>query len=313
MISSALLLAAEPSDSFLRLVERLSDASVHRHWAAYEDIDWESPENEVHAEDPRWDVQAHWDPMTSTDWYRDQPVETRSTLSLFRHAVLLKASIEFEAVLTEGLLRFASRLSNGHPAFRYVYHEVTEEAQHSMMFQELINRTGFDPQPASEEAQRLFGKFVDLAVSNPVLFFLAVLSGEEAFDHIQRRQMVSPDGHPLARQIGRIHVAEEARHVSFARAFLRDLIPRLSRREFRSLRYEVPFLIEWTSAHLYDTASVLVPSWSIPPDVHDSMIRSPQATDLRRSSTSNVVSLCRELGLIDQRVSAVWSRIGLDV
>src|SRR3989454_8600620 len=37
------------------------------------------------------------------------------------------------------------------PEFRYVYHEVIEEAQHSLMFQEFVNRSGFDIPGRSEE------------------------------------------------------------------------------------------------------------------------------------------------------------------
>ena len=47
-------------------------------------------------------------------------------------------------MLKRGLLEFASTLPNGAPEFRYAYHEIIEEAQHSLMFQEFVNRSGFD-------------------------------------------------------------------------------------------------------------------------------------------------------------------------
>ena len=53
----------------------------------------------------------------------------------------MKIGLIFESVLKRGLLEFASTLPNGAPEFRYAYHEVIEEAQHSLMFQEFINRT----------------------------------------------------------------------------------------------------------------------------------------------------------------------------
>ena len=35
-------------------------------------------------------------------------------------------------------------MPNGSAELRYLYHEVIEEAQHSLMFQEFVNRTGLD-------------------------------------------------------------------------------------------------------------------------------------------------------------------------
>jgi hypothetical protein len=56
----------------------------------------------------------------------------------------MKIGYEFESVLKRGLLEYAAKLPSGSPEFRYVYHEVIEEAQHSLMFHEFVNRTGFD-------------------------------------------------------------------------------------------------------------------------------------------------------------------------
>jgi hypothetical protein len=299
---------AEPSDSFRALVERLSEASVRRRWEAYRDIEWDAPENEVHRDDPRWELRASWDPLAASAWYRDQLPERRSAIGLFREALLLKASIEFETVLIEGLLRLAAALPNGHPAFRYVYHEITEEAQHSMMFQELVNRSGFDPPPAAPGAEDLFRKIASSADVDPILFFVAVLSGEEVTDHLQRLSLHEPLMHPLAQQIGRIHIVEEARHVSFARSFLREAVPRLTDRQLRSLRYQVPFLLAWTVSHLLDNVRVLVPP-GVPDDVLQDVTTSEQADAVRRGSLAKLVALCDELDLVDHRVESVWSRL----
>ena len=56
----------------------------------------------------------------------------------------MKAGLQFESVLKRGLLEYAFRLPDGVPEFRYAYHEVIEEAQHSLMFQEFVNRAGLD-------------------------------------------------------------------------------------------------------------------------------------------------------------------------
>ena len=65
----------------------------------------------------------------------------RARIGLHMIATFMKIGLQFESVLKRGLLEFALELPNGSPEFRYAYHEVIEEAQHSLMFQEFVNRT----------------------------------------------------------------------------------------------------------------------------------------------------------------------------
>ena len=57
----------------------------------------------------------------------------------------------------------------------------------------------------------------------------AALVAEEYLDRIQREMIASKGLLPLAAQVARIHVTEEARHVSYARSVVEDIAPRLSR------------------------------------------------------------------------------------
>jgi hypothetical protein len=303
---------AEPSASLRAVIQRLSEASVRRRWEAHRDVAWDAPEHAVVADDPRWRAEAEWDPLARSTWYRDQSPDARSALGLLRHTQMLKAGIEFEATLAQGLLRFAARLPNGHPGIRYVYHEVAEEAQHSMMFQEFIDRSGCDPAPASDESRAEFHKITGFADSSPVLLFIAGLTGEEAFDHLQRRLVRSPSTPPLIRRISTIHATEEARHVSFARSVLRDLVPRLSRRDVRALRYQVPLLVDWTATHVLSSFGAIRADSVLPDGVDPPCESGESATaraDLRRRAMARVVSLCDELGLVDARAGAVWATL----
>lgn len=301
-----------PTDSFRRLVERLSEASVQRRWEAYRDIDWSGPDLALDREDPRWEAPP-WDPVGASAWYRDQSPARRSELGLRRIAVFLKAGIEFETALNQGLLRFAATLPNGHPLFRYVYHEVTEEAQHSMMFQEVINRTGVDVPASPPPVQEMCATFTRAADESPAQFFLMALSGEEAFDRIQRLSLADRSTHPLLRRVYRIHVAEEARHLSFARGYLRDAVPRLPRRELRLLRFRAPFVVEWTAIHVFGPQlflAHLVETAEVPAEARDEIVAGPAATALRRRCAARAMGLCQELDLVDPRMASVWSALG---
>ena len=122
------------------LLRRLSHQSVVKHFDAYADVDWDAAEHRIDPEDPIWELDAD-DVLGATAWYRDQPQPVRARLGLHLIAAKMKIGTQFENVLQRGLLEFAWTLANGVPEFRYAYHEVIEEGQHSLMFQEFVNRT----------------------------------------------------------------------------------------------------------------------------------------------------------------------------
>ena len=216
------------SATFEALVGRLNDQSVRKHFDAYVDVPWD--DHPIDDSDPRWELSPA-DALGATDWYQGLPQETRARLGL--HSVVAKMQVGyfFENVLKRGLLEHANRLPAGSPELRYVYHEVIEEAQHSLMFQEFVGRAGFHTvAPVPWDARFGSQRVVGMARWFPELFFVFVLGGEDPVDHLQRealRQAKEREIHPLLERIMRIHVTEEARHLSFARHWLKQRVPTL--------------------------------------------------------------------------------------
>ena len=56
----------------------------------------------------------------------------RARIGLHSIAANMKAGLQFESILKRGLLEYAFLLPDHSPEFRYAYHEVIEEAQHSL-------------------------------------------------------------------------------------------------------------------------------------------------------------------------------------
>ena len=82
------------------------------------------------------------------------------------------------------------------------------------------------------------------AVTMPVGFFFGVLAGEEPIDHTQKN--VLREGkklHPIMEKVMAIHVAEEARHISFAHEYLRKRLPVLPRGQKFWLSLFVPIIL----------------------------------------------------------------------
>src|SRR5947208_5954929 len=201
---------------------------------------WDEPGNEVYHDEPRWEHGPD-DVLGSTAWYQAQPAGVRSRIGLHGIVSNMKTGLQFESILKRGLLEYAAKLPNGAPEFRYAYHEVIEEAQHSLMFQEFVNRSGIDVPGMPRLIRFSSRQVVKLGRRFPTLFFLFVLGGEDPIDFVQRQALRSGEEiHPLLARIMRIHVTEEARHLSFARHYLKRNVSDLGWFRRQQLAIRVP-------------------------------------------------------------------------
>ncbi len=305
---------AEPHRSdrtFEELCRRLNRQSVDKHFDAYEDVDWDAPDHDVRSDDPRWEL-ADFDPVATTEWYRSQPAQDRARLGLQRVAMTMRTGWEFENVLQRGLLARAFWLREGGPEFRYLHHEVVEESQHTMMFQELVHRAAMPapgmPALVKHAAERLV---VPLARRSPVLFFFFVLGGEEPIDVVQRRRLRAGIAHPLLERIIRIHVTEEARHRSFAKHYLEHQVPHLRPLRRGALAIVVPLLLGTMVRLMLGTPRSFSRPNGVPRAVVRAAWRAPEQRALRADSVAGVRRLCVQTGLVPRWARPVWRALGI--
>jgi hypothetical protein len=304
--------ATRRGEPFPALVARLSRQSVVKHFDAYADIPWDSEEFRIDPTDPRWELPAD-DVLGATAWYRAQPQETRARLGLHLDATFMKIGLEFEGVLKRGLLEFAATLPNGAPEFRYAYHELIEEAQHSLMFQEFVNRTGFEV-PGMTRVLRFLGNRVPpLGRRFPELFFVFVLGGEDPIDHVQRTALRSGrEIHPLLRRVMQIHVTEEARHLCFARHYLKEHVPALGTVRRLALAVQAPVILGIMAQVMLRPSSHLVRTYRIPRAViAEAYARNPHHRTKTLESLRKVRALCGELGIITPASARLWRLLGI--
>ncbi len=298
-------------EGFRTTLARLSKLSVEKHFDAYADVDWDAPEMRVAPGDPRWEPPAG-DPVTTTDWYRSLGPDERSRYGLYRIAASMKTGWQFENLLQRGLLIRAFRLPNGAPEFRYVHHEIIEESQHTLMFQEVVNRSGL-PVRGMPWWGRLGGTVLVGLTARwaPATFFFLVLGGEEPVDHVQKRTLQAGYPHPLVERIMRIHVTEEARHVSFARNSLRRMVPELGRVRRHALAVHVPLLMSAMTDLMLAPQADLRRYCAMPARVARQARRSPEARSMMSDSVRKIRELCDELGLMTGPARFLWRRLGL--
>jgi P-aminobenzoate N-oxygenase AurF len=302
----------QQDDRFTELLRRLSHQSVVKHFDAYADVDWDHPDNAIDPRDPRWELDSG-SGLARTDWYRSLPAETRARIGLHGITSNMKAGLQFENVLKRGLLEYAFRLPDGSPEFRYVYHEVIEEAQHSLMFQEFVNRTGLETPGLPWELRLGSRNVVGLARRFPALFFVFVLGGEDPIDHVQRTVLRSgKEIHPLLERIMRIHVTEEARHLSFARSYLRTNVPKLPSWRRRAMAVQAPLVLATEASVMLRPPRHLVRTYGVP----DAVLREAygpgsQGRQDAKDSLRKVRTLLVELDLVTPPAKRLWRRLGI--
>jgi hypothetical protein len=303
---------ARKTETYDALVRRLSHQSVVKHFDAYADVPWDDPDYRIDPDDPRWELSTD-DSLGGTAWYQAQPAGVRSRIGLHMYATFMKIGAQFEGVLKRGLLEYAAKLPNNSPEFRYAYHEVIEEAQHSLMFQEFVNRAGFDI-PGLNWWQR-FGarQVVRFGRTFPELFFVFVLGGEDPIDHVQRSALRSGRPvHPLLKRIMQIHVTEEARHLCFARHYLKRHAAELSGFRRFVLSRRAPFILAVMAQLMMRPSSQVIRTYGIPPEViREAYTRNPAHRRKTLEALQKVRDLLIEIGVVTQSSQRLWRWLGI--
>ena len=296
-----------------RLVTRLSEASVKKHFDAYADVDWEHRDHRIEHDDPRF-VLGDDEPLGATAWDQAQPGDVQARIGVHLVASRLRVGIEFENVLSRGLLELANTLPCGAPELRYAYHEVIEEGQHSLMFQELVHRIGL-PVDGITGRQAIGARFVPrLGRVFPELFFLHVLAGEAPIDRVQRRTLEAHRRrpmHPLLRRVMQIHVTEEARHISFAEHLLAKRVPLLSAARRLELALTAPFVLQGTVAPMLGVPGDVARTQKIPRAVVREVAKGAALAALVAEGLAPIHALFTRLGLLGPRILPLYRWLGV--
>lgn len=300
--------------TYAERLHTLSEASVHQHFDAFLDIDWDNPDFAITDNDPRW-ILPKVDALGATDWYQSLPLERQIEIGLYRQANIVKVGLQFEQVLIAGLMNYAFSLPNGSPEFRYSTHEATEECHHTQMFQEFVNRSGQDVSGGSW-AFRAVSSFLPLAAKwVPFGFFFGVLAGEEPIDHVQKSILrAGGEMHPLLQRIMQIHIAEEARHIGFAHQFLGHKSSRLSRFDRAVLSVAVPLIMRWLCDEIVIPSKKARKDMGIPKSVvKEVWWDAPESQKFLRDLFGDVRMLADETGMRNSRVARfVWRWMKID-
>jgi hypothetical protein len=298
---------------YVEMLVTLSEGSVRRNFNPYTDIDWDAPEFSVTQNDPRWALTAA-DPVGRHPWYGAQPPQKQIAIGMWRQANVAKVAVHLESILIRGLMHYTFWMPNGSPEYRYCLHESVEECNHTMMFQEMVNRIGVDVPGVPRLLRWVSPLFPLWAGPVPIVFFFGVLAGEVPIDHTQKNVLREGKSlHPIVEKVMAIHVAEEARHISFAHEYLRKRVPQMRRRSRFLLSLYVPIIMR-----VLCQASVVPPrgffkEFDIPRTVRKELFfHAPDSRQRLRDMFGDVRMLCHEVGLMNPLALLIWRICKID-
>jgi hypothetical protein len=294
----------------IELVHRLSRQSVNKHFDAYEDVDWDAPSNQILHDDPRWELPDS-DPLGATAWYRNLPPPVRARLGLHLIVQQMRVGMIFEGVLSRGLLEFATTREPSSAEMRYAYHEVIEECQHSLMFREFVVRSGLHVPGLSKLDEWGAHRVPRLGRKFPELFFVFVLGGEVPIDGVQKRTLERRhDIHPLLKRVIQIHVTEEARHLAFARTYLRDRVPALGALRRTHLRLHTPFILAVMTKQMLEPPKSIIREYRIPEEtIREAYYDDPERRKQLLAHLEPLVSLAIEVGIVTRSLIPLWKQL----
>jgi len=190
--------------------ERLLRSSARQSYDPDVDLDWDAP-----PVPGLWWMQPERVSLYGTEMWQRLGEEQRIELSKHEVASMLSVGLWFELVLMQMLVKEVYDCDPRAARTQYALTEVGDETRHSVMFGRLIEALGAPAYGPRPEGHRR-GRLAPLLLRGPSMY-AATLVGEEPLDRWQRDLAKDERVQPLVRMVARIHVTEEARHVTFAR------------------------------------------------------------------------------------------------
>lgn len=142
----------------------------------------------------------------------------RRRLSQYEFLNFIDAGLWLEGIFMERIARAMAQVDGDRAELKYRLHELREEAGHSLMFLELIERSGLSPPPPVRTGRWFADLYGRRAPIESLGFWLTVVMGEEVPDRLNRYLRRHPAGVcPVILEIATSHVIDEARHIAYAR------------------------------------------------------------------------------------------------
>lgn len=228
------------------------------------------------------------------------PPEQRKAVSHFEYLHLLEANVWLEGLFMERLAQSASYARKNIALLKYHLNELREGAGHSLVFAEIIQRSGLPRVATRFHELHWVNWFTRRTSVDSVAFWLAVMLGQEIPDRVNRvirqhKNIICP----AIFDVATFHTVDEARHISFSRRMVDAGVQDISSNKAVVLRFVLQRMLnQFVDAYfypepgLYDFAG-LVPgrSWA------NLARKNPHRVQFIRQHLSGVLHNLQQVGI----------------
>ena len=279
---------------------RLLRSAAKKSYDPAVDIDWDAPLVEGRVWMPENRVSLYGTEL----WERMTP-EQRIELGKHEACSVASVGLWFETLLMQRLLKDFYAEDPRSDRAQWALTEVADECRHSQMFARMIATAGVEPYGANPFVHQL-GKLFSVLNRGPAAY-ASILVAEEVLDRLQREQADDAGIQPLMRQVNKIHIMEEARHVSFARDEVTRGIAALSRAEMAYQRWICAFTSYFVVRNLINPR-VYAAVGIDPREGHRAALANPHHREMIRWAGEKIMGFLQEAGMVGGPGRALWRR-----
>lgn len=201
------------------LADKLSRASIKKTWDVYTAFDW--PES---LPEDSWYMSPELISVYGTSFYDGLTEEQQKKLSFTELCNFFSLVLQGERPLVQGLVHRLYLKQTDPAVTNYLHHFIDEENKHMIMFGLFCNKYLGKVYPEKKiSLAREYAKGEE-----EVAFFCKVLIVEELGDYYNVYMWRDERIHPLARELNKVHHADEARHLAFGRKYLAEIFEKFS-------------------------------------------------------------------------------------
>lgn len=261
-------------------------------------LDYAAPiDPALHGMSPRWSS------LYGTRLWDELGPERQALLTRHEFASISGVGIWFEMILMQLVLRDVYDDDPSQPHVQFALTEIGDECRHSVMFARMAAAYGCPAYGPSPRARRL-GRWFKTLGHGPAAY-AGILVAEEVLDILQRDLIRDETVQPLSREVSRIHVIEEARHMRFAREELARRAPLLSASERRRHGAVIAVVADVIVRNLVQPG-VYVAAGLDPDRAHTAAATNDHYAEKLRSSARQLTAFLTDLGLIGGATARLW-------
>jgi hypothetical protein len=291
---------ADPNSG--RTADRLLRSAADKFYDPDVDIDWNAPDVPGKVFHPEHRISLYGTEL----WDRMSP-EQRVELGRHEIASIASAGIFFEILLMQILLKHVYKHDPTSPKVQFSLTEIADECRHSTMFAKAITRWNM-PYYGPPRWLRSLAKIFPAIAGGPSSY-AAILVAEEITDRMQRENMADENLQPLIRMVNRIHVLEEARHVSFAREEIMAGMARAGRFE-RAWHRLMTGVVSYFVAYSLVNAKVYEAVGLDPREARRAARNNPAYQETLLFWSEKVMKFLAEADLLGGPAMILWRRAG---